>query len=65
MEVLKQNLAIARDFKPYDDQALSKLLARVKDVASDGRHERFKSTQVFDGPYHRQQHGLTEKDIQG
>jgi hypothetical protein len=65
MEVLRQNLAIARHFKPYDEQALSKLLARVKDVAGDGRHERFKSTQFFDGSYHRIQHGLTEKDIIG
>jgi uncharacterized protein len=41
-----------------------KLLAQVKSVAGDGRHERFKSTQFFDGPYHRQQHGLTDKDVQ-
>jgi hypothetical protein len=34
-------------------------------VAGDGRHERFKSTQIFDGPYHRQQHGLSEKQVQG
>jgi predicted aldo/keto reductase-like oxidoreductase len=65
MEVLRQNLGIARNFKPYDEQALSKLLARVRNVAGDGRHERFKSTQFFDGPYHRIQHGLTEKDITG
>ena len=36
----------------------------VKVVAGDGRHERFKSTQHFDGPYHRQQHGLTAKDVE-
>ena len=41
------------------------LLAKVKPVAGDGRHERFKSTQFFDGPYHRKQHDLTEKDVQG
>jgi predicted aldo/keto reductase-like oxidoreductase len=58
MDVLKQNLAIARAFKPMPEDEMKKLLARVKDVAGDGRHEHFKSTQVFDGPYHRAQHGL-------
>jgi predicted aldo/keto reductase-like oxidoreductase len=58
MEVLKQNVAIARSFKPIPEADLKKLLDRVKDVAGDGRHEHFKSTQVFDGPYHKAQHGL-------
>ena len=58
MEVLKQNLAIARAFKPMSADEMKKLLDRVKEVAGDGRHEHFKSTQEFDGPYHRAQHGL-------
>ncbi len=37
---------------------LARLLAKVKAEATDGRHERFKSTIDFDGPYHRQQHGF-------
>ncbi len=65
MEVLKQDVAIGRNFKPMSDAERDKLLARVKPVAGDGRHERFKSTQLFDGPYHRQQHGLTEKEVMG
>jgi aryl-alcohol dehydrogenase-like predicted oxidoreductase len=65
MEVLKQNLAIARAFKPLDDGERDKLLAQVKPFAGDGRHERFKSTQLFDGPYHRAQHGMTEKEVLG
>jgi hypothetical protein len=65
MDVLKQDLAVARNFKPMTEAERDKLLARVKPVAGDGRHERFKSTQLFDGPYHRKQHGLTEKDVQG
>jgi hypothetical protein len=44
---------------------MSKLLERVKPFAGDGRHERFKSTQFFDSPYHQRQHGLTEKDVKG
>jgi hypothetical protein len=31
----------------------------VKDVAGDGRFELFKSSQNFDGPHHRKQHGFT------
>jgi uncharacterized protein len=58
MEVLKQDLAIARAFKPMAEDEMKKLLARVKEVAGDGRHEHFKSTQEFDGAYHRTQHGL-------
>jgi predicted aldo/keto reductase-like oxidoreductase len=63
MKVLEQDLKIGRGFKPLAEDALKKLLARVKDVAGDGRHERFKSTQLFDGPYHQKQHGLTEKEV--
>ena len=65
MEVLRQDLAIARRFPNLNADALRKLIARVRPVAGDGRHERFKSTQLFDGEYHRRQHGLTEKEIQG
>jgi predicted aldo/keto reductase-like oxidoreductase len=65
MDILRQDLRIGRTFKPMTEAAQNKLLAKVKGVAGDGRHERFKSTQLFDGPYHRQQHGLTEEDVQG
>ncbi len=58
MEDLKQDVAIARDFKPMPDADKTTLLTRVKDQASDGRHEMFKSTQNFDGPHHRRQHGF-------
>ncbi len=64
MEILKQDLAIARNFTPLTNEAQQKLLAKVKEVASDGRHERFKSTQLFDGPYHQKQHGLTKEDVE-
>lgn len=58
MAQLKQDLAIARDFKPMSSADKEALLARVKDAASDGRHELFKSTKQFDGPHHRRQHGF-------
>jgi predicted aldo/keto reductase-like oxidoreductase len=64
MKVLKQDLDMARNFKPMGKDELMKLVARVKPVAGDGRHERFKSTQLFDGPYHQKQHGLTKEDVE-
>jgi predicted aldo/keto reductase-like oxidoreductase len=65
MEVLKQDLAIARAYRPMDAEERSRLLAKVRNVAGDGRHERFKSTQFFDGPYHQKQHHLTRQDVEG
>lgn len=58
MEQLRGCVEMARGFKPLGDEEKSKLLARVKDVAGDGRHELFKSTQAFDSRLHRRQHGF-------
>jgi aryl-alcohol dehydrogenase-like predicted oxidoreductase len=58
MDVLRQDIGIARNFRPMDQDTMARLRERVRPVAGDGRHERFKSTQIFDGPYHRQQHGF-------
>ena len=55
---VKKNIATARSFKPMEGKELEALLAKVKPHAGDGRHERFKSTIDFDGPYHRKQHGF-------
>jgi predicted aldo/keto reductase-like oxidoreductase len=65
MDVLKQDIGIARHFKPYSEAELTALRDKVKAVAGDGRHERFKSTQFYDGPYHRQQHGMTKEEVEG
>jgi hypothetical protein len=65
MAVLKQDLATGRNFKPMNKQEMTELLNRVKPVAGDGRHEHFKSTQKFDGVYHRVQHGLTKEEVEG
>ena len=59
MEVLKQDVENARRFKPMTEAEAKALLDKVKAVATDGRHERFKSTQAFDGPYHQKQHGFS------
>ncbi len=58
MEHLKTDIAIARNFKPMTAAEKKALLAKVKDMAGDGRFERFKSTSEFEGPHHRKQHGF-------
>ncbi|HCK40570.1 MAG: aldo/keto reductase [Planctomycetaceae bacterium] len=55
---LEQDLAIAREFVPYDDDELNDLRTRVAHEAGDGRHEWFKTTQYYDNPLHREQHGF-------
>jgi hypothetical protein len=49
---------MARAFKPMEAAERQMLLSKVKDEASDGRHELFKSAKTYDGPHHRKQHGF-------
>ena len=58
MEDLKQDAAIARNFKPMPEAEQMTILTRIREEGSDGRHELFKSTKSFDGPFHRKQHGF-------
>jgi aryl-alcohol dehydrogenase-like predicted oxidoreductase len=58
MKVLMQDIRIAREFAPMTRVETDALLARVQPFAGDGRFEWSKSTQNFDGPYHRRQHGF-------
>ena len=58
MKILEQDLKIAREYKPLEKDELDDLMKRVRPQAGDGRHERFKSTIDFDGPYHRTQHAF-------
>lgn len=58
IKVLKQDVEIARRFRPASESELQRILAKAKPAAGDGRHEWHKSTQQFDGPYHRRQHGF-------
>jgi predicted aldo/keto reductase-like oxidoreductase len=55
---LRKNVTTARNFRPLEGEELQRLLDKVRPHAGDGRHERFKSTTDFDGPYHQQQHGF-------
>jgi aryl-alcohol dehydrogenase-like predicted oxidoreductase len=58
MAQLKADVALARNFKPMTPAEMNALRDRVREQGTDGRHELFKSTQVFDGPHHRKQHGF-------
>jgi uncharacterized protein len=59
LEQLQQNVALARGFTPLSKAEQAALAEKVKPFATDGRFEQFKSTQIFDGPVHRRQHGFT------
>jgi aryl-alcohol dehydrogenase-like predicted oxidoreductase len=58
MKVLKQNLAVARGFRPMPARAMQALRRRVSSYAADGRFELFKISAMFDGPEGRRVHGL-------
>jgi aryl-alcohol dehydrogenase-like predicted oxidoreductase len=62
MAQLKQDVALARSFKPMSPAERQTMISRFKEVGGDGRHELFKSTKVFDGPHHRKQHGFDLAD---
>lgn len=58
MAHLKENIAMVRRFQPMTIPEQSELLARIFEVATDGRCETFKSTNQHEGPHHRKQHGF-------
>jgi aryl-alcohol dehydrogenase-like predicted oxidoreductase len=61
-QVLRQNLAIARSFKPMSPAEMAALRARVADHAADGRFELYKTSKHFDGAPGRAQHGFPPPD---
>jgi predicted aldo/keto reductase-like oxidoreductase len=62
MRVLRQNLAIAKDFRPMTERQRQALVRRVASKASDGRFELYKISAAFDGNEARRQHGLPLMD---
>jgi hypothetical protein len=56
LDVLKQNLAIAKGFQPMKPEEMQALRERVRVFAADGRYELFKTTKKYDGAVGRQQH---------
>jgi aryl-alcohol dehydrogenase-like predicted oxidoreductase len=57
IDVLEQNLGVARDFKPMSESEMSTLRDRCRALAGDGHLERFKTTMLYDGDLGREQHG--------
>ena len=57
-QFLQSNIEIARNFTPMSEEEIAVLEDRVRDQATDGRHEWFKSTQYYDSATHREQHGF-------
>jgi aryl-alcohol dehydrogenase-like predicted oxidoreductase len=58
LDVLHQNLAIAKGFEPLPAKQLSAMADRSRHYAGDGRYELFKTTKKYDGEIGRQQHGF-------
>jgi uncharacterized protein len=64
VEVLLQNLGVARGFTPMSPDEMRDLRNRSKPLAADGRCELFKTTKKYDGAIGRQQHGFpTVEDL--
>lgn len=58
LEVLRQNLEVAKGFTPFSKKEMAGLAERARQYAADGRFELFKSTKKYDGDLGRQQHGF-------
>ncbi|NQU20999.1 MAG: aldo/keto reductase [Candidatus Nealsonbacteria bacterium] len=55
-ENLRQDIAMARNFKPMTEQQMDDLRAKTAKPGSDGKLERFKTTR-YGSAYHFKQHG--------
>src|SRR5207302_11111389 len=58
LEILHQNLAVARGFKPMSPAEMLAVRERCRFPASDGHMELFKTTKKYDGDLGREQHGF-------
>jgi aryl-alcohol dehydrogenase-like predicted oxidoreductase len=58
LAVLRQNLGVARGFRPMTVEAMGALSRRCARAAGDGHLELYKSTMKYDGDLGRAQHGL-------
>jgi uncharacterized protein len=57
LDVLRQNVGIARGFKPMSPQEMQALRERCRPCSGDGHLELFKTTKKYDGRVGREQHG--------
>ena len=61
-KVLRQNLAVARGFRPMSDRAMAALRRRVAAPAANGRFELYKISAAYEGDEGRRVHGLPLQD---
>jgi aryl-alcohol dehydrogenase-like predicted oxidoreductase len=68
LEVLRQNLRVARGFKPLSAAEMQALRDRCAKPAGDGRYEPYKLSLKFDNPQARLAHGfpldIKQKEVQ-
>jgi aryl-alcohol dehydrogenase-like predicted oxidoreductase len=62
LQVLRQNLGIARDFKPMTESEMQSLRDRCAAAASDGHLELYKTTKKYDAAVGRAQHGFPSSE---
>src|SRR5207237_923031 len=60
LEVLRQNLAVARGFQPMTAVEMQALRTRFATVAADGRFEPYKASLLFDNPQARLAHDFPQ-----
>src|SRR5436190_17732885 len=58
LAVLRENMAIAREFTPLSPEAAAALRKRCAPFAADGRFERYKTSKEYDADVGRKQHGF-------
>jgi aryl-alcohol dehydrogenase-like predicted oxidoreductase len=64
MRILRQNLRVARGFRPFTSAEMETLRRTVSRVAADGRFELYKTTGMFEGPIGRETHGYPALEAQ-
>ncbi|HMF62412.1 MAG TPA: hypothetical protein VK595_18690, partial [Vicinamibacterales bacterium] len=58
IDVLRQNVRVARNFTPMTDDEMNALRARCAQTAADGRYEPYKVSLQYDNPITRLPHGF-------
>jgi len=64
MTVLRQNLGVARGFKPLSEAEMDAIRRQAAEPAADGRFELYKTTAKHEGPVGRREHGFPV-DLEG
>jgi hypothetical protein len=65
MKVLRQNVGVARGFRPLGSMDLQQIRTRCTPLAVDGRFELYKTTSKHEGDVGRKQHGFPSQSELG